>query len=440
VSISLADNPVIVPHPPAPTSLSEAGLPLDLIVQLSLKTLFFNGELVGTDLSQRLGLAFSVIEPALDSLKAQRHCEIGGGAMLGGSAYRYRITDAGRVRAALFLEQNHYVGRAPVPLEQYRQYMKRFGIRRRVGVTRDGVRKAFSHLVLAPRVLDQIGPAINAGHSLFVYGPPGNGKTVIARAIRNLLNGEIAIPHALEVEGSIIRLFDPVSHHEILGAAETDERLETVARFDQRWARCERPLVMAGGELTLEQLDVRYNPALGFYRAPLQALANGGVLVIDDFGRQACSPQDLLNRWIVPLDSHTDYLTLQTGQKIELPFLAMVVFATNIKPAELLDEALFRRIQYKVLAISPTTAEFMTIFENYSRGQGLEFKPDVVKDFVESYCIPRNIQLRGCQARDLIEQSRSLAQYLDRPFELSPDLLRAAADSYFVADEATSTD
>jgi predicted ATPase with chaperone activity len=416
-------------------SLEEAGLTLDLVVQLCLKTLFFAGELSGTDLAHRLGLVFSVIEPAVEALKSQRHCEITGGAMLGGSAYRYRITDAGRVRAALFLEQNHYVGRAPVPLEQYRHYMERFGQRRRVGVTRDAVRRAFSHLVLPQRVLDQLGPAINAGHSLFVYGPPGNGKTVISQAIRNLLLGEIAIPHALEVEGSIIRVFDPVAHQELPADDHDRLGLENSTDVDERWVRCRRPLVLVGGELTLDQLDVRYSPTLGFYRAPIQTVANGGVLVIDDFGRQACSPRDLLNRWIVPLETYTDFLTLQTGQKIELPFMAMVVFATNIRPADLVDEAFIRRIQYKVFATSPTPAEFMQIFENYSRDKGLEFKPEVIQELIDTYYRPRNIELRGCHARDLIEQSRSLAEYLDRPFELSLDLLREASDSYFVDDQ-----
>ena len=207
-----------------------------------------------------------------------------------------------------------------------------------MGVTREAVRRAFSHLVLPQRVLDQLGPAINAGHSLFVYGPPGNGKTVISQAIRNLLLGEIAIPHALEVEGSIIRVFDPVAHEELPADDHDRLGLENSTDFDERWVRCRRPLVLVGGELTLDQLDVRYSPTLGFYRAPIQTVANGGVLVIDDFGRQACAPRDLLNRWIVPLETHTDFLTLQTGQKIELPFMAMVVFATNIRPADLVDE------------------------------------------------------------------------------------------------------
>lgn len=425
----------VVSFLPAPLSLEESGLTLDLVVQLCLKTLFFAGDLTGTDLSARLGMAFSVIDPALEVLKAQRHCEITGGGMLGGSAYRYRITDAGRVRASLFLEQNHYVGRAPVPLEQYRQYMHTFGEVRRRGATRDAVRRAFAHLVVPERVLDQLGPAINAGHSMFVYGPPGNGKTVISQAISNLLQDEIAIPHAIEVEGSIVRLFDPVNHQEIKGEERTAS-LDDVIRDDGRWVRCRRPMVMVGGELTLDQLDLRYSPSLGFYRAPVQAVANGGVLVIDDFGRQVCSPRDLLNRWIVPLETHVDYLTLQTGQKIDFPFMTMVVFATNIKPAELVDEAFIRRIQYKIFATSPTRAEFMQIFENCCRDRGIEFRPDVVQGLIENYYKPRQLELRGCHPRDLLEQSRSLAQYLELPFELSPSLLEAACASYFVDDLA----
>ena len=432
---TVEDRSTAVQFPPAPMSLAEAGLTLDLVVQLCLKTLFFAGELSGADLTSRLGLAFSVIDPALEALKAQRQCEITGGGMLGGSAYRYRITDAGRARASLFLEQNHYVGRAPVPLEQYRQYMHAFGEVRRRGATRDAVHTAFSHLVVPQRVLDQLGPAINAGHSMFVYGPPGNGKTVISQAIRNLLNDEIAIPHAIEVEGSIVRLFDPVNHEEIKVEERTNS-LDDVIRDDGRWARCRRPMVMVGGELTLDQLDLRYSQSLGFYRAPVQAVANGGVLVIDDFGRQVCSPRELLNRWIVPLETHVDYLTLQTGQKIDFPFMTMVVFATNIKPAELVDEAFIRRIQYKVFATSPTRTEFMQIFENCCRDRGIEFRPDVVQQMLDTYYKPRQLELRGCHPRDLLEQSRSLAQYLELPFELSPSLLEAACASYFVDDLA----
>jgi predicted ATPase with chaperone activity len=338
----------------------------------------------------------------------------------------------------LFLEQSHYVGYAPVPLEQYRRYMYAYKAAIPRTVNRPAVQEAFSHLVINDRVLDQLGPAINAGHSMFVYGPPGNGKTVISQAIHKLLAGEIYIPHALEVEGSIIRFFDPVNHEPL--PEEKPDGLDLGGEPDRRWIRCRRPMVMVGGELSLDQLELSYSSTLGFYRAPVQAVANGGVLVIDDFGRQHCSPRDLLNRWIVPLESRVDFLTLQTGQKFDFPFMTLIVFATNIKPAELVDEAFLRRIHYKIFAESPTRDEFLQIFQNCCREYGIDYKPDVVEHLLASYYKPRQIQLRGCHPRDLVQQVLYLADYLDRPAELSTDLLEAACQAYFVDDrEATPT-
>ena len=416
----------------APRTLEDAGLSRDLITQLVLKTLHFSGELTGTELSRRIGLPFMALEPVIAGIKQQYHVEISGGA-LGAPSYRYRITDAGRARAMLFLEHNHYVGYAPVPLEQYRRYMYAFKAAAPHQVNRDDVRKAFSHLVISQRVLDQLGPAINAGHSMFVYGPPGNGKTVISQAIHNLLAGDIFVPHALEVEGSIIRFFDPVNHEPVPEAAERGLDLGADT-LDRRWVRCKRPMVMVGGELTLDQLELSYSSSLGFYRAPVQAVANGGVLVIDDFGRQACSPRELLNRWIVPLESRVDFLTLQTGQKFDFPFMTMIVFATNIKPQELVDEAFLRRIHYKIFAESPTKAEFMQIFENCCQSLGFEYRPEIVEGLLASYFKPRQIQLRGCHPRDLLDQVRSLAEYLGEPAAVTPQLLEAACAAYFVDD------
>jgi predicted ATPase with chaperone activity len=427
------EAPSAIQHPLAPTTLDQAGLKLDLVVQLALKTLLFAGELTGTELAHRLGVTFGVVEPALDLLKHQRHCEIVGSSVFGGPSFRYRITETGRTRAAVFLEQNHYVGAAPVPLEQYRRYMMAFNAQRQAPVDRDRLRQAFSRLVVNQRVLDQLGPAINAGHSMFVYGPPGNGKTVISQAIKHLQPGHIAIPRALEVEGSLIRFFDPVNHDEVpLG--DDDDGFHASVTYDRRWVRCRRPMVMVGGELTLDALDLRFNPSTGFYQAPVQALANGGVLVIDDFGRQACAPRDLLNRWIVPLESRVDFMTLQTGQKFELPFTALVVFATNLKPQELVDEAFLRRIQYKIFAESPTLAEFTRIFENYCREIDIPFDPMVVEQLLERQFRPRKLQLRGCQPRDLINQALSLAEYRGEPRELTYELLEAACAGYFVDD------
>jgi predicted ATPase with chaperone activity len=421
----------VLPMPLAPTTSQEAGLSVDLLIQLALKTLHFSGELTGADLAKRMGLNFSVIAPALDQLKLQRQVEIAGGTMIGRASYKYRITDMGRARAALFLETNQYVGAAPVPFEQYRRYMQQFMEAAPRSATRDKVRQAFKHLVISQRVLDQLGPAINAGHSMFVYGPPGNGKTVISQAIRSLLEGNIAIPHALEVEGSIIRFYDPVMH-EAVESPDTSDSLDLGTQEDARWIRCRRPMVMVGGELTLAALELTYNSTAGFYRMPVQAIANGGVLVIDDFGRQQVAPRDLLNRWIVPLESRVDFLTLQSGQKIELPFSVLVVFATNIKPSDLVDEAFLRRIHYKVFAESPTVGEFVQIFENVCQARGLPFEKPVVEHLLQEYYRPRRIPLRGCQPRDLIDQALSLAEYRGEDRRLTTELMEAACAGYFV--------
>ena len=428
----------IVPPPSAPTTLQEAGLSLDLVVQLALKTLHFVGELTGVELASRLGLRYSVIEPAMLMLKSHQHVDIGGGTMVGGPSYRFRITDAGRTRAQLFLESSHYVGAAPVPLAHYRRYMQLFKAHAPKTAFRARVREAFSHLVVSERVLDQLGPAINAGHSMFVYGPPGNGKTVISQAITKLLDGDIHVPHALDMEGAIVRLFDPVMHEQV-PEREVSSALMHSEEVDGRWVRCRRPLVMVGGELSLESLELSYNGVSGFYKAPVQAVANGGVLVIDDFGRQRMKPRELLNRWIVPLETGVDFLTLSTGQKFDFPFMVLVVFATNIRPLELVDEAFLRRIHYKVWCESPTRDEFIQIFRNYCAGKGVHFDRRLVDDLLESYYEPRGIPLRGCHPRDLIEHALTVAEYHGKPRMLTPALLRAACDSYFVDDSDASS-
>ena len=426
----LTAEPTTAAAPRAPKTLHEAGLNQDLITQLVLKILHLSGELTGTELSRRLGLPFFTFEPVLADIKQQHHCEVSGGA-LGSPSYRYRITDAGRTRAMLFMEHNHYIGRAPVPLSQYTAYMHSFKQSAKRHVDRNSVRKAFSHLVINDRVLDQLGPAINAGHSMFVYGPPGNGKTVISQAIHNLLEGSLYIPHALEVEGSIISFFDPVNH-EPLPEQNMREGMDLSDDYDRRWVLCRRPQVMVGGELSLDQLELSYNPTMGFYRAPVQAVANGGILVIDDFGRQTCSPRDLLNRWIVPLESRIDFLSLQTGQKFDFPFMTLMVFATNIKPQDLVDEAFLRRIHYKIFAESPSRAEYFEIFENCCRENGIEYRAEVVEKLLVDYYRPRQIQLRGCHPRDLISQAVYLAEYLGQPAALTPEVMELACASYFV--------
>ena len=417
----------------APTTLADTGLSEDLITQLVIKLLHFNANCTGVEIAHRVGLEFAVVEPILETLKQSHQCEVVGGGSLGAPSFRYRITDHGRRRAQLFLEHNQYVGAAPVPLAQYREYMTKFQQATRRIVTPAAVRQAVSHLVLSDRVVNQIGPAVTSGQSLFVYGAPGNGKTVIAQALHNLLEGPIAIPHALEVEGHIIRLFNPINHEPI--PDDGADPWTTEARLDRRWVLCRRPKVMVGGELTMQSLDLAYSATTGFYNAPIQLMANGGLLVIDDFGRQACSPREMLNRWIVPLESRVDFLTLQSGQKFELPFMTLIVFATNVRPAELVDEAFLRRIQYKIFAESPTVEEFKAIFASCCRDLGATAEPALVERLLIDYYRPRKIALRGCHPRDLIKQALSLAAYLNRPPHLTMELLEAACDSYFVDDD-----
>jgi predicted ATPase with chaperone activity len=418
-----------------PQTLADTGLSFDLILQLILKTLHFAGGVTGADLAKRLGLSHSSIQPVLEHLKLTHLVEISGGGLLGGPSFEYEITVAGRSRALLFLEQSHYVGYAPVPFGHYEAYMERFARTMPKSATRARVKEAFSHLVLSERVLDQLGPAINGAHSLFVYGPPGNGKTVIAQAIRNLLDGVIAIPRAIETDGQIIQVFDPVVHEPVPTPEITG--MDRGEGSDQRWVYCRRPLLTVGGELTLDQLELSFSPTAKFYKAPVQLVANGGVLVIDDFGRQKCSPVDLLNRWITPLESRVDYLPLETGHKLPIPFVLLIVFATNLRPTDLVDEAFLRRIHYKVFAENPTRRDFKDIFERCCLDRKIEYDEQLVDNLLKTYFDPRGLLPRGCHPRDLIDQAISLADYRGEPHRLTDDLLSAACASYFVDDPVT---
>jgi hypothetical protein len=428
------EHPAAPEAPVRPRNIDETGLRFDLILQLLLKALHSAGELLGTEMADRTGLSFAVIEPVIDAMKTQQLCEIVGGSTIGPPSYRYRITSLGRERAQAALASSLYHGPAPVPLDQYRTYMKAFGAATTGRISPAMVRKAFSHLVLSDHVLNQLGPAVNSNHSMFVYGPPGNGKTVIAQAIGKLLEGELWVPYALEVDGAIIHVFDPVNHEKLPDAG-PPSAIQAPDPFDRRWIRCKRPTVTVGGELSMEELDLTYSAVAGFYRAPVQVIANGGVLVIDDFGRQKCSPRELLNRWIHPLESRVDYLTLQSGQKIDIPFMVLPVFATNIKPVELVDEAFLRRIQYKIFAENPTEAEFIEIFHGVCRERDLEFDPAIVRHLLDGVMRPRGIAPRGCHPRDLVNQTLSLAQYLDEPRRLTIPLLESACATYFVDEE-----
>jgi hypothetical protein len=415
--------------PPPPATIKETGLHPDTLHQLLLKTLVA-GEASGSQLSESIRLPFSVLDALVQHGRVEKLLEVRGSSGTGSAGYRYALTDLGRDRAGQFLDMSRYVGPAPVPLNQYNAYV-RACMAARGYVDRDQLSTGFENLIVNKAMYDQLGPAVNSGKSLFLYGKPGNGKTVIAEGIGRALGEEMFVPSAIDVDGQTITMFDPVNHQLRTSTAASDSVI-SAAVLDRRWETIRRPVVVVGGELTLEMLDLTFNPISKFYEAPIQLKANGGVFVVDDFGRQRIPARDLLNRWIVPLESRVDFLTLHTGRKFEIPFNVLIVFATNLKPESLADEAFLRRIPYKILAKDPTMDEYCRIFEMNCRKRGLTFDPVMVEYLHRKYYQPRKLQMRACHPRDLIEQVVDRCRYNKREPVITRELLDAACASYFI--------
>jgi hypothetical protein len=418
------------PTPVAPpATIAETGLHPDSLAQLLLKTLLA-GEASGTGLAEKLRLPYSVLEALIQHARVEKLIEVRGATGVGTAGYRYILTDLGRDRAGQFLDVCRYVGPAPVPLAQYNTYV-RACMAARPYVDRNMLATGFENLVVNKAMFDQLGPAVNSGKSLFLYGAPGNGKTVLAEGIGRAFGSEMYVPHAIDVDGQIITVFDPVSHQPLTGPSESMSVIAS-AGLDRRWEKVKRPVVVVGGELTLEMLDLTFNPIAKFYEAPIQMKAIGGVFVVDDFGRQRIPPRDLLNRWIVPLESRVDFLTLHTGRKFEVPFNVLIVFATNLKPESLADEAFLRRIPYKILAKNPTVDEYCRIFELNCRRRSLAFDAVMVEYLQRKYYQPRRLQMRACHPRDLVEQVVDMCRYQGREPVITRELLDAACHSYFI--------
>jgi hypothetical protein len=410
-------------------TMAETGLHPDSLAQLMLKTLVA-GESSGTQLADNLRLPYSVLDALIQHARVEKLIEVRGTSGAGSAGYRYTLTDLGRDRAMQFLDINRYVGPAPVPLSQYSTYV-RAAMAAKPWVDRGRLSTGFEHLIVSQGMQDMLGPAVNSGKALFLYGKPGNGKTVIAEGIGRALGSDMHVPHALDVDGQIITLYDPVNHtlSSMPGASQS---VIAPAVYDRRWVGIRRPVVVVGGELTLEMLDLTFNPIAKFYEGPIQMKANGGVFVVDDFGRQRIPPRDLLNRWIVPLESRVDFLTLHTGRKFEIPFNVFIIFATNLKPESLADEAFLRRIPYKIRAKNPTLDEYTRIFEMVCRKRGVAFDPVMVEYLQRKYYQARKLQMRACHPRDLVEQVIDMCRYHQREPVITRELLDAACGSYFL--------
>jgi len=404
-----------------PRTMSETGVREGVLEDIAVKTLYASGPFSVIELSRLTHLSFEVAQDLFNRLRGKLLCEVVG---MVSNVPKIAITSHGRTRALELLSQSQYAGAAPVSLNSYVEQVRKQSVRN-MTVRPPAVEKAFEHLVVDRKTLAQFGTALNSGSAVFLYGPPGVGKTAAAESLSKVLaTDEVWIPYAVEVDGQIITVFDPVIHEPSKSA--------TPENSDDRWVRCRRPTVMVGGELTAEMLDLQFNPATCYYVGPMQMKANNGVLIIDDLGRQRIRAEELLNRWVVPLDRRIEFLTLAGGRKIEIPFEMLVVFASNKNPTELLDAAFLRRIQTKIHIGPVTDEQFVEIFKRVAADHGLTSDPAVVKELID---IIRNVlkqDLLGCQPRDLLNQVLWSAKYEGKKPVLDRGALSAAVEAYFL--------
>ncbi|PTY01030.1 AAA family ATPase [Verrucomicrobia bacterium LW23] len=412
--------------PAEPESIETLDVSYNVIEGIVLRMLHVNSTMVAHEIATALCLPFfNVVEPVLNQLREMHLLEIlrGDRAM----SYVYTITNAGRERALQYFEQTTYVGPAPVSLESYVKAIKAQSLKN-ITVNSERLRDAFDGLVFEEAILEAIGPAVNSGRSIFLYGPPGNGKTSICERIVASFGGSIFIPSIISVSGQLIRIFDEYNHQEV--GADEDIRLQ--GRYDKRYKLIRRPIIIVGGELTMESLDLVWNNESRFYEAPFQMKANGGAFMIDDFGRQRIEPKTLLNRWIVPLEKKIDFLTLHTGTKMEVPFDELIVFSTNLNPKALVDDAFLRRIRYKIPINDPSHEAFRAIWKIVSEAKGVPYADELVDYFVYKFMRSQGRPLRGCIPRDILDNIVDVCRFKQIDLTITVEMLDDAAKAYFV--------
>ena len=423
--------------PPAPVRLEDLGLEVTFARDLMLKTMFRMSLSMPTELARTCGVMPSIIDALIDVARTQNLIEtLGNRGAAASSELRYQLTDAGRARAQDALAQSEYYGTFPVSLEAFEAQSKRQSVGS-ASIRKAQLEAASAHLVLPPGMLDKLGPAVNSGRSILFYGPPGNGKSVLSEAIRDALGEAVYIPHTLAVFGQTISLFDPIVH-QIVESPQTDP-LGIRARppFDPRYVMCKRPSVITGGELTLDMLDLGYNPVSRTYQAPLQLKATGGVFIVDDLGRQRESAQALMNRWIVPIEQRYDLLSLQSGQKFTVPFDTLVIFSTNFAPTELFDGAALRRIYYKVKIDRPGQQDFLKMFVIMSRKAGFEPREEVITHMLRNLYPSPSGPFAAYHAPFLMSQMGSICDYEGIAREMTIPLMERAWENLYVDSDAT---